>query len=157
MSSVRRRLRFWAAAWLVFQAASLSALVPRECCLAHQHKATPQAANEEMPACHETAQAQPEAQPMAMHHSASHSAEGTECPMHHAAASTNGTQENGPCAMRGMCDGPAATFLALLTNHGLLTDRFDISPDVYRHAPAFLTRENLIVRRLSPDSPPPRA
>src|SRR5919112_4517457 len=156
MFSVRRRLRFWAAAWLVFQAASLSALVPRECCLAHQHTGIQEAADD-APACHDAAQSQREVQPMAMHHAANHSVEGPQCPMHHGADSRSGTQEAGPCSMRGMCNGPAATFLALLTNHGLLTDKFALSPVVHGHAPAFHTRENLIVRRTSPDSPPPRA
>jgi hypothetical protein len=45
---IRRSLRLWVAAWLVFQAASLSAIVPRECCLTHS---TPAPASEQK--CHE--------------------------------------------------------------------------------------------------------
>jgi hypothetical protein len=36
MTIVRRHLRLWVAAWLLFQVVSLSALVPRDCCLAHK-------------------------------------------------------------------------------------------------------------------------
>lgn len=44
----RRGLRLWVIAWLLFQAASLSAFVPRDCCLAHR----PAAPTEEQK-CHE--------------------------------------------------------------------------------------------------------
>ena len=36
---IRGSLRLWVAAWLVFEAASLSAIVPRECCLTHSTSA----------------------------------------------------------------------------------------------------------------------
>jgi hypothetical protein len=49
MTIVRRHLRLFVAAWLVFQVASLSALVPRECCLAHK----PVATDGHGKACHE--------------------------------------------------------------------------------------------------------
>jgi len=39
MSTVRRHVRLWAAAWLLFQVASLATLVPRACCAAHTAKA----------------------------------------------------------------------------------------------------------------------
>jgi hypothetical protein len=45
----RRRLRLCAAALLVFQAASLSAFVPRDCCAGHRV-----AVAQEKPLCHET-------------------------------------------------------------------------------------------------------
>jgi len=41
-------LRRWVIAWLVFQAVSLSAMVPRDCCLAHRP-----AAGTEVQKCHE--------------------------------------------------------------------------------------------------------
>ena len=51
MMPFRRHLRVIAAAWVLFQAASLSALVPRACCLAHQgHQA---ASTEKKSNCHE--------------------------------------------------------------------------------------------------------
>ena len=36
MTVLRRHLRLCAAAWIVFQAVSLSAFVPRDCCAAHR-------------------------------------------------------------------------------------------------------------------------
>lgn len=61
MTLVRRHLRLWVAAWIAFQAASLSAFVPRECCIAHRmpaHEAGaepschhPETAREAMPEC----------------------------------------------------------------------------------------------------------
>lgn len=49
MIVVRRHLRLWVAAWIAFQVASLSAFVPRECCLAHRMPAHEQGADE---SCH---------------------------------------------------------------------------------------------------------
>ncbi len=51
MTTIRRGLRLWVTAWLVFQVASLSALVPRDCCLLHR----PAAAETK---CHEPAPVQ---------------------------------------------------------------------------------------------------
>ena len=48
MTTIRRGLRLWVTAWLVFQVASLSALVPRDCCFVHR----PAAAEE---SCHQPA------------------------------------------------------------------------------------------------------
>ena len=48
MITLRRGLRLWATAWLVFQVATLSALVPRDCCFVHR----PAAAEE---SCHKPA------------------------------------------------------------------------------------------------------
>ena len=50
MSSLRRRLRLWATAGLIWQAISLSALVPRACCAAHEPPVN--AATEAEPTCH---------------------------------------------------------------------------------------------------------
>ena len=144
MATIRRRLRFWAAAWLLFQAASLTALVPRECCTAHPMAAATEAD------CHEEAPipAVPDC-PMA-------AAGGTPCPMHHGGHSdvNEGTAE---CSIRGMCDGPAATFLGSLANHGVLGDRFTITPDLHPKVNPPLFRDSLIGRLAGPDSPPPRA
>jgi hypothetical protein len=61
MTRVRRHLRLWVAAWIAFQVASLSAFVPRECCMAHrlpaQHQGDdeschqPQPVQEQLPDC----------------------------------------------------------------------------------------------------------
>ncbi len=58
--------------------------------------------------------------------------------------------------MRGTCDGPVSTFFALLSNPGLLTDSFAMSPDLHPDSITIHIRENLITRLASPDSPPPR-
>jgi hypothetical protein len=144
MAYNRGRLRIWAVAWLVFQAASLSALVPRECCRADQH-----AASSPKPGCHEQAPA--------VHHCDMPSAKGARCPMHAIAESGPGEDAGVGCSLRGTCDGPAATFLALLANHGVLTDPFAVSPDLPRSLVPLDAREILIGRLASPDSPPPRA
>jgi hypothetical protein len=66
MALFRRHLRSFAIAWILFQATSLSALVPRACCLAHQMAV--------LPDCHEQAveqasmSAQSEAAPTMHHH-----------------------------------------------------------------------------------------
>jgi hypothetical protein len=49
MTMVRRHLRLWVAAWIAFQVASLSAFVPRECCIAHRVPVLAQGAGE---TCH---------------------------------------------------------------------------------------------------------
>jgi hypothetical protein len=49
MTLLRRHLRLWVAVWIAFQAASLSAFVPRECCFAHRMPAQEQSADE---SCH---------------------------------------------------------------------------------------------------------
>jgi hypothetical protein len=49
MLRVRRRLRVWATACLVWQAVSLSAIVPRMCCAAHQPPASTVSTGDEIP------------------------------------------------------------------------------------------------------------
>jgi hypothetical protein len=129
---------------MVFQAASLSALVPRECCRAHRLEAPAS-----QPGCHEQADAKPTC--------SMPSAGETECPMHHAAANTVESSKTDRCSMRGTCEGPAATFMGLLTNHGLLRDAFILSRHLHRTPMAIGHSETLITRLASPDSPPPRA
>jgi hypothetical protein len=143
MATTRRHLRFWAAAWLVFQAASLTALVPRQCCTAHPMTAATTEAE-----CHEEAPtpAEPDCQ----------MAGGTPCPMHHGGHSET-SEGTADCSIRGMCDGPAATFLGSLANHGVLTDPFTITPDLHPKFDPPVNRESLIGRQPGPDSPPPRA
>jgi hypothetical protein len=141
MSNLRRRLRFWVAAWLVCQEASLSALVPRVCCDAHRP-----AAAEARPGCHE----EPEAS-----HCALRSADGSACPMH---GDTEGTNEplTEACSMRRACDGPMAALFALLSNHGVLAESFVMSPDLRAGDLAVHARANPISSLPSPDPPPPR-
>jgi hypothetical protein len=43
MIRIRRQLRAWTTVWLIVQALSLAALVPRDCCAAHRSHAAPEA------------------------------------------------------------------------------------------------------------------
>jgi hypothetical protein len=126
MTTIRRRLRFWVAAWLVFQAASLAALVPRTCCVPYQAAATDRAAN------------------------------GTPCPMHQSGHHDAEQKPSDRCSMRATCDGPVAAMFALLSNYGVLSDSFLIVPDGHAGSVSLQTRENLTTRLAPPDSPPPR-
>src|SRR5690242_5740589 len=109
MVLVRRHLRLFAATWILFQATSLSALVPRACCLAHQM--------ETLADCHEQTRATDttaaDAMP-AMHHSHGH--------MDHAHGQPPAPKPAHDCALRGTCGGPAAALFALLSTDGVLTD-----------------------------------
>lgn len=142
MQSIRRSLRLLVAIWLVVQVASLSALVPRDCCAAHS------STNAAKPACHEKAAATQ--CPM-------RAADGTPCPMHrgdhHEAA---GSSRDG-CAMRSTCDGPMAALFAQLSNYGILTDQVQVRPDLHVGSGPPSTRAQLVSRLVPPDPPPPRA
>ena len=54
MPLFRRYLRLWATAWIVFQAISLSAFVPRDCCAGHR---MPPPEQEAAASCHQPHQA----------------------------------------------------------------------------------------------------
>jgi hypothetical protein len=131
-------------AWLVFQAASLSALVPRDCCSAHRHDASTV-----KPGCHQQADAKLDC-PM-------EAAEGIRCPMHHEAAGAVQPATPDRCSMRGTCEGPVAAFMALLANHGVLRDPFVLTRNLHPLPATLDHREKLISQLASPDSPPPRA
>ena len=147
MTTIRRHLRMWATAWLVVQAGWVSALVPRDCCAAHQ-PATAHAKG----SCHESA---------ADAHCPMPSADGTPCPMHrrqsepgehhHRSTKTN------ECALRGTCEGPMAALFALLSNPGILPESVAAIPNSGIARAPLPARENIVSRRDSPDPPPPRA
>jgi hypothetical protein len=144
MATIRRHLRTWATAWLVVQAGWVSALVPRDCCAAHQPATVH--ANE---SCHESAAAA---------HCPMPSADGTPCPKHrpsepreHHQSSTN------ECAWRGTCEGPMAALFALLSNHGILPEAAAAIPKIGAVSSSLPVRESIVSRRDSPDPPPPRA
>ena len=144
MISIRRSLRFWVTTWLVFQVASLSALVPRDCCAAHKSEASVT-----KPSCHQ--EVAPATQcPM-------RAANGTACPMHrgdhHEAADTSRSD----CAMRGTCRGPMVAMVAQLSNHGVLPSQFSVLPDLHQTAALISVDEHPVTRLTPPDSPPPRA
>src|SRR6185503_2296011 len=99
--------------WLVFQATSLSALVPRECCLAHQGHpavATTMADNEEQAPASHCAEPAEKAAAASTHagHGSTHSARPTE-------------SRRPECAIRGTCGGPAAALFSVISTEGVLT------------------------------------
>ena len=131
MGPVRRHLRVLATAWLLLQAASLSAIVPRDCCAAHRGDAARGARN-----CHQPATVQPDSH--AHHH--------TPPPV-----------DRESCALRGSCGGPMAGFLAQLSLQGVLGQPPQLSRPLVIEAYPAQTREHLTSRLVPPDSPPPRA
>ena len=142
MNSLRRRLRVWAAAWLLIQVASLSAFLPGDCCAAHASKAGAAKAHCDRPV--KAAQC-----PM-------RAVDGAPCTMH--ADEHHQPAESMPqCSMRGACGGPAAALVVLLSNHGVLTASFAVSPDPTAGLVTDARRENLTGRLASPEPPPPRA
>ena len=142
MSAVRRHLRVYVAVWLAFQAAALSAVVPRECCAAHRAAPAKVAAD-----CHEPAAPVP--QDAHAHHGAA--AAGSE------AAPGRSTPDDDTCSIRGACGGPMAGFLAQLSLHGVLAARPQLAPDVAGTNLECVAHEHLVSRLAAPDSPPPRA
>ena len=163
MLAVRHHLRVWVMTWLVFQAVSVAALVPRDCCAGH----TVPAAKEK--SCHENADAV--ACP-------STAADAQQCPMHQSQAGTHVTgaaqpavataqqhehgaaadrPANDACSMRGLCNGPMAALFAVLTVHGVMPESFAVRPDIQPSLAPPVSREALVSRLASPDSPPPRA
>jgi len=143
MSSLRRHLRLSVATWLVFQAVSLSVLIPLDCCAAHR-----QPVSTKKPGCHKTA---------AVTQCPVHATAGTPCPMHGSGHTGAVETSKVPCSMSGTCHAAKAAMVALLSNYGVLADTFAILPDVHTTIVALHTRENLIGRLASPDPPPPRA
>jgi hypothetical protein len=149
MSLLRRRLRFVAAAWILFQAATLSALVPRACCLAHEAASANPSTN-----CHDKAP---------VPHCATPDDNVSQCAMreghghaHHAARSDKQPASH-ECALRGTCNGPAAALFALLSTHGVLTDTGSTQAEFPLSGAPLSSTERLIPQFASPDAPPPRA
>ena len=140
MGAVRRHLRALSAAWLLFQALSLSAFVPRDCCAAHRPAAD---AGE---SCHQPA---PPDCPM-------RGADGAPCPMHRGHAGHDLSPRD-QCALRGACSGPLGAVAAQLANVGILSDTSPSLP-VPAAAPFILPAAGLPAGQIvPPDPPPPRA
>ena len=161
MTVLRRRLRVAVAAWLLFQVASLSALVPRNCCSAHQTAAR-------TARCHETAESS---------YCPTRASTGVPCPMHQKAqghheqaqvsehghaqappdhASAKSSQDD-RCALRATCTAPMTALAVLLSNHGVMPAAIGVLPD-HRDAPALQQCQKDLVNHLAvPDGPPPRA
>jgi hypothetical protein len=128
MASLRRNMRAFAAAWLLFQVTWLLALVPRDCCAGHR-PAAPKVS------CHE-------------------SAAGTHTPTADLDARPLTPVD---CRMGGACDGPMAALFALLSNHGILPDSTAIAPNVDVRRVSAVAVGHTAGRFQPPDPPPPRA
>src|SRR5688500_1028994 len=143
VQAIRTRVRAVALAWLLCQAASLTAFVPENCCISHVEE---QAAKATQDACHETEPAQPEpGDACPMQHG-----DGGACPMHSSKSSDR-------CAMSNACDGPGAQLLTLFAYIGAteppVTTAIDLSS-----TPAFVRAfTSPLFRISSPDAPPPKA
>jgi hypothetical protein len=147
MTLFRRHIRFVATAWLLFQATSLSALVPRACCLAHDAAVAASVTCHEQPVvprCHEPA-SDAAMCPMHAAHGHDHSGRQTEKPRAH------------ECAIRGTCGGPAAAMLTLLSTQGVLTAPATMRIDVPPAGEPIVSPNHLLAQFQSPDAPPPRA
>jgi hypothetical protein len=145
MIEIRRRLRLLSAAWILFQVTSLSTLVPRACCMAHQAKPAD---------CHEQASVEDDVAAQAK----------ATAPMHHGHGQMD-QQQTAPtnsmpaheCALRGTCGGPAAALLALLSTDGILTDSIASLTDFPFTGQTLPATDQLVRQFESPDAPPPRA
>jgi hypothetical protein len=149
MTLVRRHLRLLAAAWIVFQATSLSALVPRACCLAHDAALMSKTVDchEEILSPHCTMSGMEEA-PGAMHHM-----HGTT--PHHAMQHSQKPSQD--CAIRGTCGGPLAAIFAIFATHAVLPDRTESAASLTGTSAALAAAEDPIGQFVPPDAPPPRA
>lgn len=139
MGFARRHLPSFVLLWLVFQAATLSALVPMGCCPAHESE---RRADTE---CHGTVQ---DICPMT-------SATGKECPMH-AGRTAAPPKDVADCIMIAPCHGPATALALLLPVAGVLTDEPSHLPDggVARLAPP--AGQPALSLTFTLDPPPPR-
>jgi hypothetical protein len=146
MTLFRRRLRIFAAAWLVFQAASLSALVPRACCLAHEAALVTAATNGAETAashCAKPAERATATSPHAIHE-------------HHHSAPPNESSRH-ECAIRGNCGGPAAALFTVISTEGVLA-RSVTTPAAFPPAGTPIVSGDRPIRHFEPpDAPPPRA
>ena len=146
MTLFRRYLRAFAAVWLVFQATSLSALVPRACCLAHDARlaaVTAAASTEQQAAAHcaKPAESATTASPHAGHDQSARPAE----------------SRRDECAIRGTCGGPAAALFSVIATEGILSHSITAPVDFLQASTPIVDRDRLIRHFEPPDAPPPRA
>lgn len=149
MLALRHHLRFWVITWLVFQVASLSALVPRDCCAAHRM------ATQKEKTCHDEAAATPEA-PADGDHCPMPDKAGQACPMHGSGHETHQPPAR-KCTMQGTCNGPMAALFVIISNQGVLSEPLQLAHDLTVTVVPDPAREDLVSRFTPPDSPPPRA
>ena len=133
MTAIRRRIRTVAFAWLLCQAASLSAFVPEQCCVAHAAEA---AAKEKAEACHEAPAPEP--------------TEGDACPMHHS------SKAHDCCKISNACDGPGTHLTTLFANVGVLESPASSTIVLESTSVAVTTAAPLRYRLSTPDAPPPK-
>jgi hypothetical protein len=129
--------------WLLVQAAQMAALVPVDCCAAHQTSPISPGAT-----CH---QAAPPHCPMADGRA--------QCPMHanHVQADASTRVPAPECAMRGTCGGPFAALLVLLSNQTILTRTTATTPAFDAQQMTLGIHGSVSARQDSLDPPPPRA
>ena len=143
MRAIRNRVRVVACAWLLCQAAALSAFVPENCCISHAEE---RAAKEKQEACHESEPVEPKP--------------GDACPMQHgdgAACPMHSSKSADCCAMTNGCDGPGSNLMSLFAYLGAIERPVSttIDPD---SAPAFISASTSPLSRVTrPDAPPPKA
>jgi hypothetical protein len=139
MMSLRRHLGSLTAIWLLFQVASLSALLPGVCCLAH---AEDPASDPE--SCHKEEAATTADQCPMM------SADGQPCP-EHVAHTASGER----CVMMGTCNAPMSSLASLFSAPAVLVDRTVLLFDTISAAVTIQSQSALVVS-LAFDTPPPR-
>jgi hypothetical protein len=133
MTALRRRIRAVAFAWLLCQAASLSAFLPGECCKSHAAEA---AAKAKAASCHESAPATPK--------------EGDACPMHH------GSKSHDCCTISNACNGPGQQLTTLFAYIGVVQSP-RLASITLESTAAFIPESAPLPHNLTvPDSPPPR-
>ena len=129
---LRRQMRTWIVAWLLFQCVSVSALAVRDCCC------QPQEARAE----HCKKQAPASYCPM-------RAAAGSPCPMHE--------QSEPDCVMRGTCGGPLAAVGVLFATWGIPSASFELLPDQSIRSADDLPAQPAIESWPPADTPPPKA
>lgn len=167
MAMLRPKLRVVAAVWLMFQAASLTALLPRDCCAAHR----PADANrQESTSATYCPMRDADGRPCAMHRgpsdrdshqsaTAEHHSDAAPSAHHHQAATPQQDRQPLPpagCRLTGACSGPMAA-LALLSYHGILPESIPVTRDAAVRVVTTVAHDHVGGRFQPPDPPPPRA
>lgn len=176
MTFFRRRLRLLAAVWFLFQGASLSAIVPRDCCATHRRASHHQAPAQQGPPQQESVQ-QESAQQPSCHKPVTVTPDEAQCPMrgadgapcamhkkghgahaHHAETSATDTDADAPpCTMRAICTEPMDALVVLLVQPGVLPSHAAFPIDLHVDDAPPVSSTRLIHGLFSPDLPPPRA
>ena len=139
MGYVRRHLGSFALLWIVFQAATLSAFLPRECCPAHDTAVRAETD------CHGASN---DLCPMK-------GATGEECPMH-AGSGSSTPAPVADCVMRALCGAPAGALALLIPVAGILPDTTVLSDAAVVHV-SRITSDGLLFTPHTLDPPPPRS